>query len=204
MPNFNNCQIAILLKNNSSANFSNPVQIKNCSDTGVLLNNNSFLVHRGVSGSTGSSFNIFDSKRGIQIQNNSRIEVENANIKNVQYGFVSINASNFDFNKSIVDGSSYASFTGQAYGMYVSDRSTGNIFQSSITGYAGTTSSLTSGNIAVVKSSSLFVGTTADSSRVNTTALGSLLTGEVFVDPFFGKKIVANDSVASLVDGAEL
>lgn len=203
MPNFNNCNVGILLNKNSSAFFTTPVMMKDIKDTAVVLSNNSLLAHPGVSGSIGSSFNIFDSKRGIQIQNNSRIDVENADIRKVQYGFVCLNASSFDFNKSRVDGGNYASFTGQAYGMYLSDNSSGNIFQTSVTGYAGGTASLTSGNIAVVKSSVLFVGTTADSLRVNTAALGSLMTGEVYVDPTFGKKIVGNDGVAYMVAGDE-
>lgn len=203
MPNFNNCRVGMLLKDNAFGRFATAIQIKNAADTAIALSNNSVLVSPGISGSTGSSLNIFDSKRGIQIQNNSRIDVENANIKNVQYGFVSLNASSFDLNKSTIDGSAYVSFTGQAYGMYVSDRSIGNIFQSSITGYAGGTASLTSGNVAVVKSSTLFVGTTADSLRVNTVALGSLMAGEVYVDPSFGKKIVGNDGVAYMIPGDE-
>ena len=197
MPNFNNCNIGISLNNNSSAFFTTPVVMKDIKNTAIVLSNNSLLAHAGVSGSTGSSFNIFDSKRGIQIQNNSRVDVENADIRKVQYGLVCLNSSSFDFNKSIIDGGSfYTSFTGQAYGMYVSDNSTGNIFQSSITGYTGGTGSLTSGNIAVVKSSVLFVGTTADSLRVNTVALGSSMIGEVYVDPTFGQKLVGGDSVA--------
>lgn len=197
MPNFNNCNVGILLNDNSSAFFTTPVVMKDIKDAAIVLNNNSLLVHAGVSGSTGSSFNIFDSKRGIQLQNNSRVNIENADIRKVQYGLVCLNNSSFDFNKSRIDGGSfYTSFTGQAYGMYVSDNSSGNIFQSSITGYAGGTASLTSGNIAVVKSSVLFVGTTADSLRVNTAALGSSMLGEVYVDPNFGKKIIGTDSVA--------
>lgn len=201
MPNFNNCRIAMLLKDNAIGKFTSAIQIKNASDTGVVLSNNVLFVSPGISGTTGSSLNIFDSKRGIQVQNNSRLDIENANIKNVQYGFVSINSSTFDLNKSTINGSSYASFTGQAYGMYVSDRSTGNIFQSSITGYAGGTASLTGGNIAVVKNSTLFVGSTADSLRVNTAALGSSMIGQVYVDPSFGKKIVGNDIVAYMDPG---
>ena len=194
----------MLLKDNAFGRFATAIQIKNAADTAIALSNNSVFVSPGISGSTGSSLNIFDSKRGIQIQNNSRIDVENANIKNVQYGFVSLKASSFDLNKSTIDGSAYVSFTGQAYGMYVSDRSTGNIFQSSITGYAGGTASLTSGNVAVVKSSTLFVGTTADSLRVNTVALGSLMAGEVYVDPSFGNKIVGNDAVVYMIPGDEI
>lgn len=204
MPNFNNCNVAILLKNNAVAKFKSPIEIKNSLDTAVIVSNNSLLVHPGISGSTGSSFNILDSKRGIQIQNNSRLDIENANITNTQYGFVSLNSSSFDFNKSVINGSNFASSTGQAYGMYIADRSAGNIFQSSITGYAGGTASLTSGNVAVVKNSTLFVGTTADSLRVNTVALGSSLLGEVLVDTSLGNKIINFDSVISVITQGEM
>lgn len=203
MPNFNNCRVAILLKDNSLGKFTYPIEIKNSNDVGVAVTD-SVLKHSGISGTSGSSFNIFDSKRGIQIQNASRVDIENANIRNVQYGFVSLNSSSFDFNRSNIDGNTYTSFTGQAYGMYLSDNSTGNIFQSSVTGYAGGTASLTSGNIAVVKNSTIFVGTTADSLRVNISALGASLLGEVLVDPLFGKKIVSNDSLVYMIPGDEM
>jgi hypothetical protein len=197
MPNFNNCRVAIVLKDNSLMKFDRPVRIKDAADTAIIVNN-STAFHAGISGSTGSSFNIINSKRGIQVQNNGRVDIENANIKNVQYGFVSLGRSSFDLNKCTIDGNSYTSFTGQAYGMYVSDGSIGNAFTTSVTGYAGGTASLTGGNVAVVKNSILFVGTTADSLRVNTSAINQTLAGQVFVDTTLGKKIIGSDAVASL------
>jgi hypothetical protein len=197
MANFNNCRIGIFATNLSSIKLKNATLIKDALDTGIILKNSSSLVHMGLSGSTGSSFNILTSKRGIQLQNSSRVTIENASIKGVQYGFICTNSSSFDFNKSQILGDTYSSFTGQAYGMYVTDRSTGNIFESSITGYFGGTASLTSGNMAVVKNATLFLGTTADSLRVNIAGLGNSLPGAVFVDSNLGKKISSGDALIS-------
>jgi hypothetical protein len=199
MPHFNNCRVGIFAKNKTKIEFQNAVIVKDALDTGLILKNTSNVVHMGLSGSTGSSFNIIASKRGIQLQNSSYANIENASIKNTQYGFVSTNASSFDFNKSVILGDSYVSFTGQAYGMFVTDGSVGDAFTTSITGYAGGTASLTSGNVSVVKNSILFVGTTADAQKVNTAALGASLAGNVYIDVNLGNKIIASDNVVSTV-----
>ena len=192
MPNFNNCQTGIYASDASTIRLTDKVIIKDASVSGLTIRNNSYLSNPGVSGSTASSFDIVSCVRGFQIET-SHIDVQNAKITDTRYGVISANASSFNLNKSVIEGGAYSSFTGQAYGLYVSDASVGNFFESSVTGYAGGTGSLTGGNFAVFKNSTVFVGATAQKLQANTTALGVDLQGSVVVDTSLGNKITVGD-----------
>lgn len=195
MPNFNNCNIGIYAKDGSTVRIDHRTVIKDAANTAILIKNNTFFYNPGISGSTGSSLDIISCNRGIQIDA-AQLDVENAKINNTRYGVVALNGSVFNLNKSDINTTAYVSFTGQAYGMFVSDGSIGSAFNTSITGYAGGTASLTSGNIAVVKNAVLFVGATSQQQIVNTTALGSNLPGYALIDTSLGNKISSGSSVA--------
>ena len=192
MPNFNNCQTGIYANGTSTVRLNDKVLVKDASVAAVTLRNNSYLSNSGLSGSTGSSFEVISCVRGFQIET-SHADVSNARIIDTRYGIISANASTFNLNKSVIEGGIYSSFTGQAYGLYVSDASSGNFFESSVTGYAGGTGSLTGGNFAVYKNSTVFVGATAQKLQANTTALGVNLQGSVVVDTSLGNKITDGD-----------
>jgi hypothetical protein len=192
MPNFNNCKTGVYAEGRSTVRFTDKVLIKDASVSGVTVRNNSQLVCQGISGSTGSSFEVISCVRGFQVET-SHIDISNAKISDTRYGVVSANASTFNFNKSEINGGIYGSYTGQAYGLYVSDASVGSFFESSVTGYAGGTASLTSGNFAVFKNSTVFVGATAQKQQANTTALGVDLEGTVQVDTSLGNRIIGGD-----------
>lgn len=194
MPNFNNCNIGIYAKDHSTVRIDHRTVIKDASNTGILVKNNTYLYHPGISGSTGSSFDIISCNRGIQVDS-AHFDIENAKISNTRYGVVAVNGSVFNFAKSDINTTAYVSFTGQAYGMFVSDGTIGSIFNTSITGYAGGTASLTSGNVAVVKNAVLFVGATSQQLAVNNAALGSGLPGYTVVDTTLGNKVSNNSYV---------
>jgi hypothetical protein len=192
MPNFNNCQTGIYANATSTIRLTDKVLIKDANNSAITLRNSSYLSNAGVSGSTGSSFEVVSCVRGFQIET-SHMDVSNARIIDTRYGLVSANASTFNLNKSVIEGGVYSSFTGQAYGLYISDASSGNFFESSVTGYVGGTGSQTSGNFAVFKNSTVFVGATSQKLQANTTALGADLQGSVVVDTFLGNKITDGD-----------
>jgi hypothetical protein len=194
MPNFNNCKTGVYAEGRSTVRFTDKVLVKDASVSGFTVRNNSQLIGQGVSGSTASSFEVISCVRGFQIET-SHIDVSNAKIVDTRYGIVSSNASTFNLNKSQIEGGVYGSYTGQAYGLYISDASIGSFFESSVTGYAGGTGSLTSGNFAVFKNSTVFVGATAQKQQANTTALGVDLEGTVQVDTSLGNRIVGGDPV---------
>lgn len=200
MPNFNNCKVGINLKNSSSATFTSTIRIKDSVNAGVILDNNSILENVGISGSTGSSLKIENCERGIQMNGASRIIVENAQITDTRYGVLSLNASTFDFNKSVITAGKYSTTTDAAYGVFAADSSVGNVYTTSITGYPGGTASLTSGNLISIKSSKIFVGTTADKLSANTVAFGTALQGDVLVDVTLGTFNRGNWNVAYYPD----
>ena len=194
MPNFNNCNFGIYAKDTGTIRIGHRALVKDAANTGVLIKNNAYFYSPGVSGSTGSSLDIVACNRGIQTDS-AHFDVENAKISDTRYGVVAINGSVFNFARSDINTTAYTSFTGQAYGMYVSDGTIGSIFNTSITGYFGGTASLTSGNIALAKNAILFVGATSQQQSVNTAALGSGLPGYAVVDTNLGNKINNDSSV---------
>jgi hypothetical protein len=174
------------IKNGSNVRFSNTTIVKDANLAGIALNNNSSFESPGVSGNTGSSLRILSCARGIQVDNNSRFDVGNALIRDTRYGAVATNASSFSLFQSEIYGDSYSVFNGNTFGVFLSDASVGSIYSTSITGYTGGTGSATAANASAIKNSTLLVGTTAQSSLVNTNLLGASLAGDVIVDTSLG------------------
>lgn len=203
MPNFNNCKTGIYASTTSTVRLTDKVVIKDASIAGVTLRNKSYLSNPGISGSTASSFDIINCARGFQIET-SHVDISNAKISDTRYGFVAKDSSSFNFNNSQITSNIHGSTTGQAYGMYVSDASVGNLFDSSITGYAGGTGSLTSGNFVVVKAAKVFVGATAQLTQANTTALGADNIGNVYFDIAKGNSIIGGDRLVEYLPPGDL
>lgn len=203
MPNFNNCQTGIYANGNSTVSFNTKVLMKDASVSAATVRNNSYLTNQGISGNTGSSFDIVSCTRGLQVES-SHVDIKYAKIQNTRYGVIAKNGTTFNFNNSEITTTDYTSFTGQAYGMYVSDGSIGNFFDSSVTGYAGGTASLTSGNFVVVKASKIFVGATAQKQQANTTALGADLVGDVYVDTTKGNTIILGNPIVEYLPPGDL
>lgn len=181
MPNFNNCKVAIYATNNSLIKTRNTVMIKDATTSGIILRDNSLLTAPGLSGVTASSFNIIACERGIHADA-SRVNMNFAHVKATKIGLLTVNSSNFNFDKNVVDGSVYSGYTGYAYGAYITDSSRGTFYDTTITGYTGGTGSQTSGNYATVASSVVFTGSTAQAALVNINTGGVSIAGTVYTN----------------------